>query len=102
MYSTIKKLSQVIDKRLKETSDDTLRKGMEILQNLKERVLSNRYLVSLLPADWEDLYPVSPIQMGMFLYTKMYPDVPMYLEMTYGQNNKRKRNTISVQVFDWL
>ncbi|MBC8544813.1 non-ribosomal peptide synthetase [Bianquea renquensis] len=80
MYSTIKKLSQVIDKRLKETSDDTLRKGMEILQNLKERVLSDRYLVSLLPVDWEDLYPVSPIQMGMFLYTRMYPDVPMYLD----------------------
>lgn len=80
MYSTVKKLSQVINKRLKETSGDTLRKGMEILQNLKERVLSDRYLASLLPADWEDLYPVSPIQMGMFLYTRMYPDVPIYLD----------------------
>jgi microcystin synthetase protein McyA len=80
MYPTVKKLSQVIDKRLKETSGGTLQKGMEIIQNLKERILSDGYLVSLLPASWEDLYPVSPIQMGMFLYTRMYPDVPMYLD----------------------
>ena len=35
VFQLLKVLSQVNDKRLKETSDDTLRKGMEILQNLE-------------------------------------------------------------------
>ncbi|HSF42279.1 MAG TPA: amino acid adenylation domain-containing protein, partial [Thermoanaerobaculia bacterium] len=52
--------------------------GLAEIERLRQAVLADERQRAALPADWEDLYPLSGIEKGMIYYTLLLPDQPVY------------------------
>ncbi|WP_019421600.1 non-ribosomal peptide synthetase [Paenibacillus sp. OSY-SE] len=60
-----------------DTADD-LENGLAIIEEFKQNILQDEQQASLLPADYEDFYPLSKIQHSMFYYSLLKVDEPVY------------------------
>lgn len=52
--------------------------GLERIHHIQQEILNDPELVFRLPDDYEDFYPLSPIQKSMVFFAQSRPDVPLY------------------------
>lgn len=85
-YQDIASLSSYIagKKGTPGMAQDRERAAMEIAA-VRTDICNDPALSSLLPDDWEDIYPISDIQKGMVFYTLMNPANGVYHDQMYYQ-----------------
>ncbi len=77
-HQTVKELAVFISEQTDELGENDLERGLKLVEELQERVLADPSEAELLPDDYVDFFPLSPIQQGMLLYTTLRPDEPVY------------------------
>ncbi|HWK03649.1 MAG TPA: amino acid adenylation domain-containing protein [Puia sp.] len=55
------------------------------ITTVKERILGDPLLSSLLPVDWEDLYPITDIELGMIFHSRLTPGSGMFHDQFWYQ-----------------
>jgi len=77
-YTNIEELGAHIESNKVQDESFESVKIKEELELLKENILKDKKLASKLPTDFEDLYPVSDIELGMIYYSLRYPQIAVY------------------------
>lgn len=80
-----------------------LKKAAEYIGAFKGKLLAQPDIVTQLPEDWEDLYPMSTIQQGMLYLSHLMPETAIYHDQTYLQlqDNDFDREAFAA-TFRWL
>nr|WP_256756848.1 non-ribosomal peptide synthetase [Cohnella sp. WQ 127256] len=78
---TIAELGVLLSMPASEGGDERER-GLHLIDGMKSR-LQNELADVPMPADAEDYYPLSSIQMSMVFYSKLKPDEPIYHDQFY-------------------
>lgn len=78
LKQSIKELAVCVDIKSGEGIQSDLKKGLEMLEDLKDHVLEEKQFSKKLQEYAEDFYPLSPIQQGIVFFAKLYPDEPIY------------------------
>ncbi len=75
---TIKEFASKLLSRESGTVDDKLEKARIEIEKLKKDILGDQDQLAGIPADFEDLYPMSDIEFGMVYYSIKNPEAAIY------------------------
>jgi amino acid adenylation domain-containing protein len=77
--STIRQLSQLIEKQ-QGTSviNENILRGRKMIDSLRQTMLEQE--PDLIPDNFEDIYPITPIEAGMIYSSLLQPDEPVYYD----------------------
>ncbi len=79
IHQTIEELAALIERIPAGIAETEARKRADQqITALKEKILADDHWASLLPAEYEDFYPMSDIEQGMFFYTLKTPEQALY------------------------
>lgn len=78
IYQTVSGLAAYIDEWGQHETGDKIQRGREILDKFKSDILGDKEQASNLPDNYEDFYPLSPIQEGMLFYSLVNSEKPIY------------------------
>ncbi|MDH6431509.1 amino acid adenylation domain-containing protein, partial [Paenibacillus sp. PastH-4] len=76
LHQTIGQLSDLLSQERKPVRQ--LEFGREMLKQMKRRITDDPEQAKQLPADCEDVYPLSKIQQSMVFYSRLRPEEPIY------------------------
>lgn len=75
---TIAELAACVEQMSGSGFSIELDQGIQIIAELRNRILNDDEQVKLLPFDYEDFYPISKIQQSMLFYASLKPEEPIY------------------------
>jgi len=79
-YPTIEEISGLQADSTTESLEDQRLHGLNHIKQFKERLLSDKNQCERLPEDWEDIYPMTPIENGMIYSSILNEEHPVYYD----------------------